>query len=220
MARINKGILGPIIGKIAHLVGYIRKGQPVLRSLPNKSNKPRSAKQKVVNSKFGLVSKFIASVHDFTNVGFKLDVVGKTRTAQNAAVSYNLLGAVKGEKPNFEIDYPKVMLSKGTLPPPLHPSIEFSGTTLKFNWEVLPNLDYELTRDQVMLIACLPTQNIAFHALSGARRTAGEDFLEVRPLMMDDETSKKDESIEAYIAFIADDRESISDSVYVGRILL
>ena len=223
MARLKSGILGPIIGKLANLVGYIRRGQPVIRTKPKKKRKkkgPRSDAQKEVNLRFKIVNSFISVVNDFTNVSFKQDVAGTTKIAQNGAASYNIKRAITGKYPDLRLDYPKVLVSKGTLPPPENPTVEFEGNILTFKWDVVPNSDYRLNRDQVMMLAYMPANNKANYVLSGARRTEGTDTMEVHVQKKDWGQFVKDNVIETYIAFISDDRQRISDSVYVGQIVL
>ncbi|HMI02790.1 MAG TPA: DUF6266 family protein [Pedobacter sp.] len=222
MARLLEGIFGPIIGKLANTVGYVRKGQAVIRMTPRKPKrkKARTPAQQAVNLKFKLVKAFISVINGFTNVGFKLDVEGTTKIAQNNAVSYNIKDAIKGEFPDFELDYSKIIVSKGKLMPPLNPTVELGDDQLKIKWEINPGLSRERRRDQVMMLAYLPVSNETSYVLSGARRTAGEDVLEIDYRKTDHYSQKKDTSIEVYVAFIADDRESISDSVYAGRIEL
>lgn len=219
MARIKSGILGPLVGKLANMVGYVRLGEPVLRMRPKKpiKKKPRSEAQKAVNMRFKVVRSFISAIKGFVNVGFKNAVAGTTRTAQNGAASYNMKEALIGEYPDFTLDYSKVKVCKGNLPCPINPTFELVGNDLIFKWDVDPNWDYELTRDQVMMLAYLPLNNTASSINSGARRDTRKDTLDIRPLK-GLRGESEDRIVETYISFISDDRQSISDSVYVGSV--
>jgi len=126
MAKLNNGILGPLIGKLANVVGYIRLGQPVVRMVPKKLKKKkiRTEAQQAVNLRFKIVKSFISKVKTFVAVGFKLEVAGTTKIAENGAVSYNIKNAVIGEYPDLTLDFAKVMISKGHLPAPLNPIVE------------------------------------------------------------------------------------------------
>ncbi len=220
MARMNFGILGPIIGKISNLVGYIRRGVPVVRTKPKKRRKKakRSIAQQAVNLRFLMVKRFVAVISEFINVGYHLDVADTPKIPENGAVSYLLKEAVTGVYPDYEMDFSKVLVSKGKLPPPLNPTVKLDGDTLKFSWDVNPKWGYKLNRDQVMLLAYLPANNTAEYLLSGARRNEGGEELKVYLNPETNRNNKKDEYIETYIAFISDDRKKISDSVYVGRV--
>lgn len=220
MARMKFGILGPIIGKLANLVAYLRFGQPIIRSKPKKptKKKPRSDAQKAVNLKFLMVKRFIASINEFINVGYKFDVDGTTRIPENGATSYLLKEAVIGVYPDLKLDFSKVMVSRGKLPAPTNVVVKLEGNILKFTWDVDSNCSYPLNRDQVMLLAYKPANQAADYLLSGARRIDGAEELEVNLQPTTDINFVKDEYIETYIAFISDDRKRISDSVYVGQV--
>lgn len=220
MASIKYGILGPIIGKISNLVTYIRYGVPVVRTKPKKKSKKakRSIAQQAVNLRFLMVKKFVAVIREFINVGYQFDVADTPRIPENGAVSYLLKEAVTGVYPDYEMDFSKVLVSKGKLPVPLNPTVKLDGDTLKFRWTVDPKWSYKLNRDQVMLLAYLPANNTAEYLLSGARRNEGSEELKVSLVPKTNSNANKDEYIETYIAFISDDRKRISDSVYVGRV--
>lgn len=222
MAKLNFGILGPFIGKIANLVGYVRLGQPLLRSKPKKSKKKsvRSDAQKAVNLRFKLVKSFISDIGEFIHEGYRIDVAKTDRIPENGAASYLLMEAVKGEYPNFEMDYSKVLVSRGKLPKPLNPTVKLEGDTLKFSWDVDPKWGYELNRDQVMVLAYLPANGTADYSLSGARRKDGSEELKVGIRRQDEYDSRKDDFIEVYIAFVSDNRKRISNSVYIGRVVI
>src|SRR5690606_3951713 len=100
----------------------------------------------------------------------------------------------------------------------LNAAVKLEGDVLKFTWDVDPNWGYKLNRDQVMLLAYKPANDEADYLVSGARRNEGIEELKVTLRTKTDSNSVKDEFVETYIAFISDDRNSISDSVYVGRV--
>ncbi len=222
MAKLKNGILGPLIGKLANLVGYERLGQPVVRMVPRptKKKKPRSDGQKAVNLRFKIVKAFISRIGEFVNVGFRLDVAGTTKIPENGAVSYNLKHAVVGEYPDLAIDYSKVLVCRGKLPGPVNATVELDGDLLKFKWDVDPAWSKKLKRDQVMMLAYVPATDHASYWLSGARRAAGADELEAPRAFKARGVVVENQFIETYIAFISDDRQSISDSVYVGRVMV
>ncbi|SMD14208.1 DUF6266 family protein [Pedobacter nyackensis] len=217
MARLKNGILGPLIGKIANLVGYVRLGQPVIRMEARKRKKKRvrSDAQKAVNLRFKIVKSFIAVISGFINVGYKLDVAGTTKIPENNAVSYHINEAVTGTYPDLVLDYSKVLISRGKLSGPLNPTVELEGDVLKFKWDVDPKSDWKRKRDQVMLLAYKTATHESDYIVSGARRFEGEDELRVQIAR---HKNRKDDFLETYMAFISDDRQSISNSVYVGRV--
>ncbi|TKC09496.1 DUF6266 family protein [Pedobacter frigoris] len=222
MARLKLGPWGGIVGALGNHVGYIRKGIAVLRMKSHPTNKKRTDKQKATTQRFQLIIKFIASMNNFTNVGFDVAARKVSPTAQNLAVSYNTKNAITGEYPNQEIDYPKVRVCEGTLPlaTGIAVTAEDMGETVKlaFSWQTETDLPAASHRDQIMMLAYLPEIKESVYLDSGARRNEGQDFL-----MISKNYGAKRYPIvvtyaETYIAFVANDRNNISDSLYCGRI--
>lgn len=222
MAKLKYGVFGPVEGHLSNLVAYIRLGEPILRMAPKfpVKKKPRTDAQKAVNLRFKTVKSFIAKMRSFTNVGFELDVAGTTRIAENGAVSANLTHAVKGEYPHFEMDYPKVVLSKGPLAGPLNPQVTFGLDLLTFTWAFDENTSAGSGCDRVMMLAYLPANNEVHFELCGAKRRTGIDHLSVGVARVDHGGIRVDRVAEVYMAFISEDRKNISNSVYLGQVLL
>lgn len=211
MARLINGIFGGIKGRIGDVEGYHRFGIPHVRIKKRKTNIPPSEKQKEVRLRLEVVNKFIGTMTKFVKMGFELAASKDSRTSNNAAKSYQLLHSLKGEYPDISINYSAVMLSSGPLPPAIDPQIIALEQGIQFTWGFDPEADHYDKRAQVMMLVHCPALNKSFYSLSGARRTAGLDVLEVP-------SHFRGNQLEAYISFVSDDRKSISDSVYVGSI--
>jgi hypothetical protein len=215
MARIKQGILGPIIGSIANITGYLRLGVPVIKKKtdPAEISKYRTPRQKNVTTKFQLAMHFIKPVTPFINIGFSLNRA-PGQTAHNVAVSKILSQGIKGELPELKLDFPNIIVTHGELPAAINPKVGIvTKTELRFTWEYDPAESWEHRRDQVMLLAYSPETKTAFYLTSGARRNAGEDFLEIY-------TEVENQSFETYLSFISDDRQVIADSSYTGKIVI
>lgn len=229
MAILKNGIFGPVVGKLGNVVGYIRMGQALVRAQPrkkSKKNKKRTPAQMAASSAFALVSGFVTPINQFINEGFKLDTAGTARVPRNAAMSYNM-AAVTGQYPEQTFDYAKGIVTAGKLNAPenaLAILSEYDPTekrsSLQFSWAVDPTETFLRNRDQVMMLAFYPETRSANFCLSGARRNEGTDLLIIHPNYEHEGTKIKQTYVETYVAFIADNRESISKSVYTGRIFL
>lgn len=223
MARLKFGPWGGIIGALGNHVGYIRKGIAILRMKPHPSKKKRSDKQKATTQRFQLVIKFVASMNDFTNMGFEVASRKVSPTAQNLAVSYNTKNAIIGTYPDQEIDYSKVRVCEGTLPLPgdVNVTTEDLGNSVKllFDWDTSAPQPYPRSRDQVMLVAYLPEVKKSVFIDGGARRNEGQDALTIYKNYGSRLHPEPVTYAETYIAFVANDRDSISNSLYCGRIV-
>jgi hypothetical protein len=214
MAIIKNGILGPAEGSIANLVTYVRLGKPTIRMNPAPTaDKPRSPRQLARNARFALAMNFVKPNLHFLNVGFSIKKPAGL-TAYNLAVSNVMEHGIIGEYPDLRLNFPNMLVANGDLAPAINPRVEMTAAgTMKFEWDVPEKLSYLRSRDQVMLLACMPEENAAFHLLSGARRNTGQELLEVY-------TGKIGQVYETYLAFISDDRKKISKSIYTGQVIV
>lgn len=220
MARMKSGPFGPFIGKMGGLVGYMRRGQQVTRAVPHPTTAPPSLKQLISRKQFSMAQQFVSPIKDFINYSFHPETKGTTRIPQNAANSYFRKLAIQGEYPDYQIDFSKVMVSKGDLTAPANASVSLSGNLLTFKWATPPAGSSTRNEDQVMLLAYLPDSKSAAFIVGGPGRSAGEAVLKFLPKLGNAYGSGKDTAAETYIAFISNDRQQVSDSVYLGRLEL
>ncbi|MHA4896644.1 DUF6266 family protein [Pedobacter sp. PWIIR3] len=221
MARMKHGPYGPIEGRLGNTVVYIRLGQPVVRSLPRtkKRKKKGTVAQVAARARFAIVTEFIGNINSFTNAGFKLkaqSLIGKT--AQNMAMSANLKDVIIGEYPDYQIDYSKVLVAEGDLSLPSTPQVELIDQTLKFTWDLDPNSNYDERTSQLMALAYLPARKQAFYLLGNASRYIGEGSMEIDISRANSQGAVNGNSIEIYMAFVSQDRERISNSIYLGSL--
>jgi len=210
MAILKDGVNGGFTGKVGSVIGYQLNGKWVIKGLPkySKKNKKGTGKQNSCRSKFTLMQYFLASVLDFIRVGFNLEAKSKGLSAHNLAKSYNMLHAFNADG---QIDYAKIRLSQGKLIGPENPAAAAHKAGILFSWDPGLQADYERRYDQVMLLAFDAEGGRAYNSVSGNRRSIGQEVLVIPE-------SKKAKRFHTWIAFISDDRQSISNSVYLGEV--
>jgi len=210
MAILNDGINGGFTGKVGSVIGYQLNGKWIIKALPkpSKKNKKGTDQQNKCRSKFSLIQSFLSRILDFIRVGFHLEAKSKGMSAHNAAKSYNMLHAFD-EQGN--IDYTKIRLCQGNLLPVENASVKVSENGLLFQWDTQNGAGYIRADDQVMLMAFDENINLAVRTVSGNRRRSGEHLLKIPQYGMG-------LRFHTWIAFVADNRESISNSVYLGTI--
>lgn len=120
MATYKKGILGVFTGKVGTVIGSNWRGIDYMRSLPKKSKKVATQPQLDQRFKFGLINSFFKSISTLIEIGYQSATGNKT--PMNVAVSYHLMEAVTGVSPAFEIDFTKVLISRGDLLGPWLPT--------------------------------------------------------------------------------------------------
>jgi len=221
MAKLTEGFLGAFQGVLGTAEGYIRKGVPMIRAKKRKSKKKATKKQLAQRYKMKVVNDFLTTMTPFVKTGFELVAQNERFTANNAAKSYQMLNALQGEYPNTTINYAAAMLTKGSLPLPVNPTATATADGIQFNWEFDPEAEKAYKRDQVMMLAYAPAleylpkkkKEKSIYVLSGARRKDQVDSLELPAYFHNTE-------LQLYIAMISDDRKEISDSVYVGTLII
>lgn len=213
MARIKKGILGPITGSISNITGYERLGTPCIRGKGDPQPQNFTDKQKAHQLRVKLANNFINPSKNFINIGFSLSTIGG-QTAHNVAMAHAIKSGTKGEYPDLELDFENLRVSDGALNKALNPQVELLGRSqLNFTWEYNETDEFSNRRDQVMLLAYSHEMKRSFYTIGGAKRSLGQDTLDIYP-------GNGHDVFETYIAFITEDRKSISVSSYTGPVIL
>ncbi|ALL05482.1 hypothetical protein AQ505_08250 [Pedobacter sp. PACM 27299] len=208
MAIASNGPQGHLNGKVGNLVFYMLNGQPVVR-LIGKKGKP-STLQLANYQAMALTTKLLSTMGSFIKLGYGLQARGTVHNAHNLATSYHKKQALKGEYPNIQVDYSKVMPSQGAMPETKDLKIMKVENGLEISWD--PQQEEELAgNDSVMMMICFPEIERGRQYLNIARRSEGKCFI---PLS-DKELTQQ---IEPYISFISADGAMVSDSVYLGNL--
>lgn len=197
-------------GRFGRSTTYLLNGMMVTRMI-GKSTKPSTELQKAIQLRTKLVSAFLFPVKEFIEVGYEREARRMKQLPQNPAFSYNWQHAVTGEFPKLKIDFEKVLLSYGTMPPPINLQVIASDEGLIFNWGQQEGVTGTHWSDQVMLLAYFPKLKKSAYMTAGASRYKGTDLLVVFDI-------EHGQFAETYIAFVSNDRKSISNSVYVGKV--
>ncbi|WP_412560608.1 DUF6266 family protein [Winogradskyella sp. MIT101101] len=111
MGKIAQGILGGLSGKVGNVIGGSWKGIDYIRIKPSSVANPRTVGQVNQRTKFTATLEFLQAVKPFIKLGYKGLAVKKTEF--NAAMSYVLNNAITGAEPNFVVDYPNALVSRG-----------------------------------------------------------------------------------------------------------
>nr|WP_121272643.1 DUF6266 family protein [Pedobacter schmidteae] len=212
MAKLPKGIFGPVSGKIGSVVGATWNGQPYLRQAPRPQKRTKlikSAARLANEAKFKLVSTWLVPFHPFVDVGFKNVPEGKT--ALGAAFSVIYHQAITGTYPVFAVDYAKVVISAGDLPGLNQPVMNLiAADTIEIKWQQnkLRTASFD---DQLMLALYCPELEIIDGFIGGVRRADLQTTFHLNPLMAG-------KAIEVYLSVTSLNRKKIADSIYLGRL--
>jgi len=212
MGTISKGILGGFSGKVGTVIGGTWKGIDYMRSIAASVSNPRTAGQLEQRAKMSAVVKFLQPLTSFLRIGFKSAAI--KMSAFNAATSYMLANAITGIYPAFTIDYSKVLVSKGNFPGALNPlAVAGIAGAIDFTWE---NNTWEtdaMADDQALLVVYNPSKNAAVSFTGAVTRAIGVQTITLPNSYTGDE-------VQCYIAFTNANQSVISNSEYVGGVIV
>lgn len=211
MAKLPKGILGPVIGKIGALTGSTWKGIPYLKRNPEQGGKRavRSPAQLANEAKFKFINEWLVPFHPFLTIGFQHLAIRKTELA--AALSENYKTVFSGTYPDITIAYDRLVISKGSLPMLTDVVVAFLDAemlTISWNQNAVIGAVYN---DQVMFVAYSPDVLMADGFVGAADRAQQQFNFRINRDM-------RGHALELYISVVSLDRKKISDSQYIGRI--
>ncbi len=212
MGTYNKGILGAFSGKVGPVVGATWRGKDVLRSLPKKGNRTASETQLLQRLKFKTVSGFLTPLTPLISRFFGSGSLEKTRT--NQAMSYHMTEAVTYVAPDFEINFEKVLISKGDLLGLQSPTVApGAGTSIDFTWIDNSNQGQAKETDQLIVAAYEPSGKTTVYSLDSGKRVDGQGNF-ILPAYL------SGLKVEVWIAFVSEDYKRYATSVYMGKVIL
>lgn len=210
MAIINQGILGGVSGKIGNVIGGTWKGIDYLRIKPSSVANPKTEGQLDQRSKFAKVLHFLQPMTDFLRVGFKLYAIKMTEF--NAAMSYNLFNAVLGAYPNYTIDYPNALVSRGNLKGVANGTANSTSVAeIDITWDDNSSSGNALATDKSLILILNPDKKESIYTTSGPDRTAGSETLNLPAEYTGD-------VVEVYLGFVSADGTKVSNSTHLGSV--
>ena len=209
MARIKNGVLGGFSGKAGSVIGFQRRGKSFIKGLNKGAPKPPTLNQLASREKFKLLQNWRSYLTSFFAISFKNHT--HERSAQNAAHRFNA-NIVKGEYPNFEIDYTAIVISQGDLPTLKEVKMTMDeNRKLHFTW----NATYEKGaehRDLVALLIFFNEKSTYTGSTTAAHRMDGSCSFQLP-------SANVHTHADVYITVLSDDRERAANSQYVGRVV-
>ncbi|SKB76587.1 DUF6266 family protein [Daejeonella lutea] len=212
MGKYKRGILGAFSGKIGTVVGSSWKGIDYMRSLPKPSTKAPSEQQMMQRAKFALVTGFFRPASALINLGYQSLAQGKS--GYNVATADFIADAIIGTYPNFDIDYTKVLFSKGTLTGAYGVAIDSETGAVKVTWDDNTNSGTAKATDRIVILVYNTAKGQFVYDLNtGAERSAGEDALAMPAEFIGD-------TVQVWLAFMTPDKKTFSTSIHAGQIVV
>lgn len=204
MAKVNL-FSGMISGKLGKVVVVNGKNGVYVRSLPTPNDK-KSEGQLKQRSKMQQANAFLKPLKDFLGLAF---VERKhTQNAYQAATSSLMRTAFEGET----LRYNHVRICEGSLCPPKKASVSISDHVAIFRWENNSGEIAARDSDKAVVMVYSPEQQIA--VWEAKKETRKDQYC---LLLLDNSLTGP---FQAYMAFTNSKGDKISNSEYLGEIIL
>lgn len=210
MARHQKGILGPLDGKVGDVIGSTWNGIPYFRSRPKSYQDAKTPMQQNNRMKMTMTQRFLKAITPYLRIGFRNYAVGQS--AYNAAVSYTRNNALIITEENVSIDSSKVLVSRGLLPCPHHCEAKATEEgTIVFSWDSEERQEGTEADDIAMPMVYNLSKQEAVYSTDCFLRSDGQASLTC-PQKWEGDT------LSCFIAFASQKSKAVSDSEYLGEI--
>lgn len=213
MGKINTSIFGAVSGKVGNVIGASWKSVAYLRGKAAKVKYSNSEEQQTQRAIFKAVVKFVKPMKAFLNIAYK--GVETNMTPYNSVTKRILTECIiKGDE-GAEIDYSKVLVSKGGMPVLNDITATCSAGKVSLSWS--DKSDVSETKisgdDNIMpLVFNLSKQQAEFSTKQFKRSDKSGD-LELPE-------SWKGDSILVYAGTKDKKNKDASDSIFLGEFVL
>jgi hypothetical protein len=211
MAIVTSGIAKGFSGKVGNLVfNQQADGTTTVQEVQDISNSPRSIAQLSVWEDGRICGVLTKNIKRFIDVGYALEAKRLEQNPNNAFSPQLWSEALTGEYPHRYLDYKKILVTKGVLPPPEDVTVTTNEFGLAFTWNPETNISGTHFSDQIMMLAYFPELEQARFTTGGAQRHIGKDMLMLTGI-------KQGYVAEVWVSFITDNHDQIANSVYIGQ---
>jgi len=191
------------------VVGASWRGIEYIRSLPTSMHNPRTEAQVSQRTRFALVGKMMKTIVPIIRIGYA-GSTGKGKSTFSEAMKYNVLNAVIGLFPDFEIDFPAVKITTGKLYGAGNAAATCAAGSLNYVWDS-DLLNNAAATDKVILMAFNSVKNEAAFDMEAATRADGSGTLDLPPAWDGDQ-------VDTYLALTSEDGSLVADSIHTGRV--
>lgn len=191
------------------MVIYPLNGQIIARGM-GISNKPGTINQLTARMALKKMNIFFKDIKEFIRVGFELEARGTTSNETNMAIKFNGKH-FEGVYPDVGIDFERILVTKGKMPVVKNAKAKIVTNGLRLTWDSRSDEKGMLQHDQALVLAYFPGKTVKIRAFTREVRRAEGKYT----FKLDRDGAMQHAYI--YLSFISDNRKSISDSQYLGK---
>ncbi len=198
-------------GKLGNFVYATWKGKPYVRLAPSWRRKYVPTEKQEQNQKkfkFGMLL-----LRDFRELLKMTLEVKKDETVTSSSMKSILNDAIVGVHPDLSVDYSKMVIARGSLPPATGATVESGESVLRYTWtNETPSDSNGYHYNHAIFIACEPVSTDLWYELNGPRRNdlSGEMAIP---------KNWKGVELHTWIAFRSRDFKLMANSVYLGKVI-
>jgi len=205
---------GPFVGFSGTVDGFtyyqLPNGTTVVKRKNPKRTKPATEGQLPVMNDTAVCAEFMKPLKEFVKIGYDIEAAILQDNANNAMVKEIRKNAITGKYPERKVAFSKVLVTKGLMPAPAVIATEMTEEGIAVTWDTTLIPKRTFYSDQVIILAYFAAIGESRYISGGAQRHLGRDMLVLEGI-------ERDHEMEIYVAFVSDDRKSISNSVYLGQ---
>lgn len=207
MGVYKQGITGPFSGKVGSIIGSRWRKISYMRGIARKNHKPASPAQLLQRKKFQIMSDFLLGISPLFKRSYSQENTSR-KSAYHIALSYHLKHAFTMRDGVPEIDFTKVILSRGNLPKPLDARAECTpDKKIMVTWSPLIRTSFVSPDDKAMIVI-YNSRNKIFVLNSKHYRKEGQALVGIIPLW-------QGHPLHIFI-FFSSDEGNYSPSHYLG----
>jgi hypothetical protein len=187
-------------------------GKNTMRIKPLVVKNPKTLKQRKHRTKFALMIATSRMVLNFSRLGFKQ--IATDISCFNMFTKVNIGTAITGVYPDYTINYPELVVAKGTLTGAEAPTIiSAAGKTVNINWvDNSGNGDAETTDEALVLLINDTKKAVAMNPILKTRVDGSIQIIVPE--------SWVGNQVHAYISFKAVIGNKVADSIYISEITI
>lgn len=210
MAIVQNPITGRTKKKFASAVFSKQFGKNTMRSKPIEVSNPKTLKQRMQRAKFSLMVELSRSFLSFIRMGFKQAALGMSEF--NAFMKANIKTVITGTYPDFEIDFTKLIVTKGTLTGPDGASAAAAaGHSVELVWVDNTGYGDALNTDKAMILV-LNFDKKGEKSDVTTKTRADEAATLVLP------ESWVGDEVHVFLSFMNEAGDKVADSVYLDSL--
>lgn len=171
MGKIEQGILGGFSGKVGPVVGYIRKGYAGIRAY-RRHRGPSTVEQQRIQLRFQKLTEMANPFASAYRTGLGKSAKGKDLSTYNAFIEKNFAAVSATPGLTTTVDYSKMILSEGKLPPVLFSRPDLTTPqTVAATFQSMLQVDETSGQDQVFLFVYCPSMDMGVMSAPAERST-------------------------------------------------